>query len=81
MKTVTVKWDGKFQVEYTVGGETSAFRALPEAARLFEAAPKLLEALKEVVYVVGLHGEWGHYEEFKRAMKIILQAEDQEADK
>lgn len=49
---LTAEYDGKFQVVYTTSaGVHSGFRAMPEAARLFAAAPELLEALKKVVAI------------------------------
>lgn len=42
-----VEFDGKFTVGYkTSGGEESAVRVLPEAGRLFAAAPDLLKECK-----------------------------------
>ena len=41
---VVTERDSKFQVSYTVGEETSAFRCVPAAADLFCAAPDLLAA-------------------------------------
>ena len=44
---IEVKWDGKFRVDYRVDGQESSFRCLPEAGRLFAAAPTLLALLRE----------------------------------
>ncbi|HEY9657557.1 MAG TPA: hypothetical protein V6C65_03770 [Allocoleopsis sp.] len=44
-----VEHDGKFTIGYvTSDGESSYFRCLPEAARLFAASPKLLKACKAI---------------------------------
>ena len=75
-----VKYDGKFTISYTTSDEQhSAFRVMPELARLIAAAPELLEASKALVAFVQAAGIAGTSEQPCAVMeRAIAKAEGRE---